>query len=119
MISYACAVKTEKEVIEETLSTTGWTRKLTMPGDIAMRLGSNVLYVRGAALESSDEKTTEFIRQIAKSFYKMGVEIPDMTSIGCGYNRNEEKIREDLEFSGGNKLQYDANRLNEELDNIF
>ena len=119
LISYACAVKTEKEVIEETLSTTGWTRKLTMPGDIAMRLGSNVLYVRGAALESSDEKTTEFIRQIAKSFYKMGVEIPDMTSIGCGYNRNEEKIREDLEFSGVNKLQYDANRLNEELDNIF
>lgn len=115
LINYAAAVKTENSIVEETLDIKKWNRKLTMPGDIALRLGSRTLYVRGAALEKSDDDTIKFITQVAKSFYKMGVEMPDMSTIGFGYNRNEHRIREELEVSTGNRVQYDANTLSSEL----
>lgn len=120
LIDLAAAVKTEQSVVEETIDTKKWTRKLTMPGDIGIRMGSEIMYVRGPVFETSDEKTIEFITQIAKSFYKMGVDIPDMTSMGCGYNRNESKIKSELELTGDNssRVQYDANTLSADLDNL-
>ena len=50
----------------------------------------------------------------------MGVDIPDMTSMGCGYNRNESKIKSELELTGDNssRVQYDANTLSADLDNL-
>lgn len=119
LISYAAAVKCDNDIVKETLDEKKWTRRLTMPGDIALKLADKTLYVRGAALELSDEDNTRLIKDVAKSFYKMGVEIPDMSSIGMGYNRDEDAIREALQIdSGTGKIQYDATRMMEELDSI-
>lgn len=119
LISYAAAVKCDNDIVKETLDEKKWTRRLTMPGDIALKVADKTLYVRGAALELSDEDNTILIKDIAKSFYKMGVEIPDMSSIGLGYNRDEEAIREELQIdSGTGRIQYDATRMIEELDSI-
>ena len=111
--------KCDNDIVKETLDEKKWTRRLTMPGDIALKVADKTLYVRGAALELSDEDNTILIKDIAKSFYKMGVEIPDMSSIGLGYNRDEEAIREELQIdSGTGRIQYDATRMIEELDSI-
>ena len=120
MIDLAAAVKTEQSIVEETIDTKKWTTKLTMPGDIALRMGSDIMYVRGPVLETSDESTISFIRQIAKSFYKMGIDIPDMTSLGIAYNRNETKIKDELQLDGDNSLrvQYDANTIINDLNNL-
>lgn len=119
LISYAAAVKCDNDIVKETLDEKKWTRRLTMPGDIALKVADKTLYVRGAALELSDEDNTVLIKDIAKSFYKMGVEIPDMSTIGIGYNRDEDAIREALQIdSGTGKIQYDATRMMEELDSI-
>ena len=120
LIDLAAAVKTEQSIVEETIDTKKWTTKLTMPGDIALRMGSDIMYVRGPVLETSDESTISFIRQIAKSFYKMGIDIPDMTSLGMAYNRNEAKIKDELQLDGDNSLrvQYDANTIINDLNNL-
>lgn len=120
LIDLAAAVKTEQSIVEETIDTKKWTTKLTMPGDIALRMGSDIMYVRGPVLETSDEDTIKFVKQIAKSFYKMGVDLPDMSSLGIAYNRNESKIRDELQLDGdsSSRIQYDANALNNELDNL-
>lgn len=119
LISYAAAVKCDNDIVKETLDEKKWTRRLTMPGDIALKLSDKTLYVRGAALELSDEDNTILIKDIAKAFYKMGVEIPDMSSIGAGYNRDEDAIREELQIdSGTGKIQYDATKMMEELDSL-
>lgn len=120
LIDLAAAVKTEQSIVEETIDTKKWTTKLTMPGDIALRMGSDIMYVRGPVLETSDEDTIKFVKQIAKSFYKMGVDLPDMSSLGIAYNRNEAKIRDELQLDGdsSSRIQYDANALNNELDNL-
>ena len=119
LISYAAAVKCDNDIVKETLDEKKWTRRLTMPGDIALKVADKTLYVRGAALELSDEDNTILIKDIAKSFYKMGVEIPDMSTIGIGYNRDEDAIREELQIdSGTGRIQYDATRMMEELDSI-
>ena len=120
MIDLAAAVKTEQSIVEETIDVKKWTTKLTMPGDIALRMGSDIMYVRGPVLETSDEDTIQFVRQIAKSFYKMGIDMPDMSSLGIAYNRNEDKIRDELQLDGdsSSRLQYDANTLNNDLNNL-
>ena len=50
----------------------------------------------------------------------MGVDLPDMSSLGIAYNRNESKIRDELQLDGdrSSRIQYDANALNNELDNL-
>lgn len=120
LIDLAAAVKTEQSIVEETIDVKKWTTKLTMPGDIALRMGSDIMYVRGPVLETSDEDTIQFVRQIAKSFYKMGIDMPDMSSLGIAYNRNEDKIRDELQLDGdsSSRLQYDANTLNNDLNNL-
>jgi hypothetical protein len=58
------------------------------------------------------------IENIAKTFYKMGVEIPDMSSIGCGYNRDEDAIKDALCIGSTNsrKVQYNAHNIFDNLD---
>ena len=64
-------------------------------------------FVKGIALTTSDSDNMELITNIARAFYKMGVEIPDMHSLGAGYNRHEDRIREELEVGNTSyRVQY-------------
>lgn len=120
-MAFTAAVRAEEEVVKETLDVKKWDRPLTQPGDIALKLSGVGLakFVRGATVAYSNDKDISdslnfvFIENVAKTFYKMGVYIPDMSTIGCGYNRNDNKIKEMLELGGnGKKVQFDLDELN-------
>lgn len=109
LIDYVAAVRADAEVVKETLDIKKWDRHLINQGDTAIRLQGygRGMFVKGAALTTSDSDNMEFITNIARSFYKMGVEIPDMRSLGSGYNRDEDSIREELELGSTTyRVQY-------------
>lgn len=112
MLQFTCAIRADIDEINETLGIKGWKRPLTNPGDIAIKTSSNpeATFVRGAAITTSDEENAELIETIAKAFYKMGVDLPDMSSLELAANRDENKIREELGQSS--RVQYNA-------DNVF
>ena len=87
------------------------------PGDTALKTSQlpDALQVRSAVVDTSDAKNSEFIRMVAKAFYKMGVDVPDMSEMRIACNRNYEAIREDLT---GEKLteQFNANNWDSDLD---
>ena len=44
----------------------------------------------------------------------MGVEIPDMSTIGCGYNRDEAEIMDELKgMRESKKVQYDLDDVSD------
>ena len=88
----------DKEVVCETLDIKRWNYPLVNKGDAALRIqGINKEFSqRAAALTTSNSRNREVIRDLATSFYRMGVYIPDMRTIGLGYNRNEDYIKEEL-----------------------
>lgn len=99
MLQYTASVKGDVEDVKDTLGINKWTRSLTKPGDIAIKTSTmqNAMYVRGAALTTSDEENTELIRNVAKAFYKMGVDLPDNSAMRVAAVRNEKLIREELQ----------------------
>ena len=119
MLQFTAAVRANKEDVEDTLGIQKWDRALVKPGDIAIKTSSlqNAIYIKGAALTTSDEENTQFIEAAAKVFYKMGVDIPDMSAMRVACNRNENTIKEQLGASG-NRVQFDADSLREQLNNI-
>ena len=120
LFSYSAAVKSDTSIVKETLDIQKWDRNLANPGDIALRLADKSLFVRGMGIATSDTENAILIKNIAKAFYKMGVEIPDMTTIGYGYNRDESKIKEELEIDSGTHItvQYDATKIKDELNDL-
>ena len=119
MLQFTAAVRADKETVEDTLGIQKWDRALTKPGDIAIKTSSmqGGIYIKGAALTTTDEENTKFMESAAKVFYKMGVDIPDMKAMRVAYNRNENHIKEELGASG-NRVQFNADSLREQLDNI-
>ena len=109
MIQYTCAVRADKSDVEDTLGINKWDRALTKPGDIALKSSTmkNAKYVRGAALTTDDGDNTIFMETAAKAFYKMGVEIPDMSNMRVAFNRDEEFVKREL-MGDSNIIQYDA-----------
>lgn len=118
LIHYAASVMGNPDEVEETIGTK-WTKPLVKPGDIAYKASTrqNAIYVRGAVLTDDNGKNVEFITMAAQAFYKMGVDMPDMSSMRVACNRDEKKIREKL-TSGGNRFQYTANNVFDDLDTI-
>lgn len=111
LLSFTAAVRADNETVLETLGIKKWTRSLKDPGDTALKLSdsSKAYFLKGVALGLDDLDNTDFIKNMAKTFYKMGVDIPDMSSIGCGYNRNEEEIRAKLgEGENLARIQYNV-----------
>lgn len=97
-ISFAAAVKANEEVVKETLGIKKVGCKLVNPGDTAVMMtgDSSELYVKGNAICVDDDKNKELIKNMARAFYKMGFDQPDMTKLKSGFNRNEKKIKEQL-----------------------
>lgn len=106
---FRAAVKADNEVIRETLDVTKWNRALTTPGDIALRTSvlKEPIYVKATGVALSDSGNSQLIANVARAFYKMGVEDVDMTTIGCGYNRDIDHIREELKITLRGKIQFD------------
>lgn len=117
MLSYTASVKGDIDDVKDTLGIKQWTRSLTKPGDIAIKTSVNrdAMYVRGAALTPSDEDNTELIKNAAKAFYKMGVDMPDTSSMKIACNRDAEMIREELSGEG-ERIQFDATNVFNDLD---
>lgn len=117
MIQFAASVRCNIPDVEDTLDIKGWKRALTNPGDIAVKSSTmkNAAYVRGAALTPEDGTNTIFIEKAATAFYKMGVDIPDMSNMRIACNRDEDYIRHELSTPGANMVQYD---IRKELDDI-
>ena len=116
MLQFTACVKSDTDEITDTLSIKSWKRPLTNPGDIAYKSSSNpnAQFVRGAAVTTGDDTNAELIETIAKAFYKMGVDLPDMSSMEVAVNRDEDKIRSLL--GGQNRIQYDANTIFKDED---
>ena len=119
MIQFAAAVRANVDDVKDTLSIQKWTRALTNQGDVAIKSSSmkNAMFVRGAALTTSDESNSTFIETAAKAFYKMGVDLPDMSTMRFAVNRDEDAVREQL-IGNRNRIQYDAAATIAEADAI-
>ena len=117
-MSFTAAVRATNEVVNETLDIPKWTRPLLNPGDMALRLQGfgKEMFVRSPAVTKTDDENTELIENVAKAFYKMGVSIPDMSTIGCGYNRDIDRIKEELGASDSKKVQFDLDAEAESVD---
>lgn len=106
---FRAAVRASDEVVKETLDITKFDRALINPGDIALRTSNlpKPIFVKGTGITLSDEDNIQLIANIARAFYKMSVELPDMETLGCGYNRDTEKVKEELKITLGKKEQFD------------
>jgi hypothetical protein len=120
MLQFTAAVRADIDDVIDTLGVKKWDRALTKPGDIAIKTSSTTkaTYVKGAALTPSDEENTQFMETAAAAFYKMGVDIPDMSAMRIACNRNEEYVQSELGATGTNRIQYDASTIINDLDNI-
>ena len=111
MIQFTACVKSDIDEVNDTLGIKGWKRPLINPGDIALKTSAtpDPMYVRGAALTKSDADNATLIETFAKAFYKMGVDLPDMSTLQIAANRDESLIREKLEAD--NRVQYNAEHI--------
>ena len=116
MISYSAAVRSNNEDVKDTLDIKKWDRPLVNQGDIAVKASDkqNAIYVRGASVTTSDEENTQLMESVAKAFYKMGVELPDMSTLKIACNRDEDKVREEL-LGGNERIQYNADNILNDL----
>ena len=112
-IGFTAAVRADTEVVQETLDIKKWTTPLLNPGDTALKMQGfgKEMFIHSLAVTTTDTDNTDHIMSIARSFYKMGVEIPDMRNIGIGYNRDIEHIRNELGEIGSGKVQFNINDI--------
>ena len=119
MLQFTAAVRADVEDVKDTLGIQKWDRALTKPGDIAIKssMTKTAKYVRGAALTTSDNENAKFIESAAKAFYKMGVDIPDMSLMSIACNRDDNYIAAKLGGSG-KRVQFDANTILDDIENM-
>ena len=117
MLQFTAAVRSNPDDVCDTLDIKKWGRSLVSPGDIAVKTSTreNAMYVRGASITSSDEDNADLIINVARAFYKMGVDMPDMSTLQTAYNRDEKYIKEELAV-GNNRVQYNASNILKDLD---
>ena len=111
MIAFSAAVRANTTDVMDTLDIKKWKRALTNPGDVAVKTNDrdSGVYVRGATITTSDEDNAELIENAARAYYKMGVDIPDMTTMQTAFNRDEDYIRKEL--TGEGRVQYNATNV--------
>ena len=94
-----------KEVFEKS-ELSNFTKKLVQAGDMGAKIdGSDVKYIRSLGLTTSDKENNDRFIEIAKAFYRMKATVPDMSSIGIGYTRDNQKIHDEL-FSEDDDKSY-------------
>ena len=100
----ACIMATA-ETIKETLDISKPPVELPNIGDtLAMMKGERLpIYYKGNGVGTTDGENAEIIKNMARAFYKMGVEIPDMSNLGYYNNRDEKDIIEQLQLSKDNQ----------------
>ena len=120
LISFAAVVKGTNEVVCETLDISKFNRALTQPGDIAVKTSSmqDAEYVRGPAITSEDTGNQEFFRFVASSFYKMGVDVVDMSYMRVAVNRDENAVRQELQLNNSARVQYNASNILDDIENM-
>ena len=118
-IHFAAAVKAQNDAVIEALGIRSWKRALTKSGDLAYKVNSRseALYVRGAVLTASDASNRDFIRLAAQVFYKMGVELPDMSAMKFSCNRDEAAVRKEL-LGDVRRIQYSKDNVFDGLDDM-
>lgn len=118
MLQFTCSVKGDPEDVKDTLGIKEWKKPLVSPGDIAVKTSNSgaAKFVRGAALTPSDDTNAELIQNMAKAFYKMGVEIPDLRYLKRSYTRDDDYIRSVLYNNGDSIIQY-ADSIEDTNDN--
>ena len=109
MIDYAVSVMGKPEEVDETLGTKNFPIKLINAGEMGVKTSSmeEAIFSRSVAVTTSDIENTKFIKMVASGFYKMGVEIPENVCLEVAYNRDEEKVHDEL-MGGTNVVQYDV-----------
>lgn len=116
MIMFSAAVRADNEIVKETLDEKKWERPLTKPGDTALKLSDTGVskYIRGAAVTLEDEDNSALINDLARAWYKMGVDIPDMTHLKNCYNRDENEIADELGINASDvtRVQYSGTSNN-------
>lgn len=95
MLQFTACVRADAEEVQDVTGDKSWKRALVQQGDTAARGGKlkSATYVRGVALTASDEENTRFIETAAKSLYKMGVEVPDMSTMRIACNKTDAKAK--------------------------
>lgn len=106
LLKLKAAVMAEEDEIDETLGE-AIDRRLTAPGDIALRVVSmeSARFVRGPAVADDDMKTAETLRRIAKGFYSLGVEVPKWNHLRKCYVDNSEDVQKEL-FGNTTRIRY-------------
>ena len=125
LVQYASIVRGSAEDTKDSLSLDKgikWTKQLTNVGDTAVKLidEAEPFYVRATPVATSDTELNTLINNIAKAFYKMGVDIPDMSHLSVCCNRNESEIVEYLGLNNSyvRKAQYSDNVSSNPIDKM-
>ena len=98
-MSFICAVNALDDVVKDTLGVKKFPRALYNIGDSAIRAvgDSSPFYAKGIGVTSSDTENRELITYMAKSYYKMGVKCATTKYLGYAANRDENKIKRELD----------------------
>lgn len=115
-VSYKAAVMADSDSIKEELGVSGWDRPLVLPGDMAITTSrwKSPKYLKGTGVALKDKDTRTLIKEMAKAWYKIGVELPDVSMVGVGVNRNETYVQQELKLSDkSNRIQYDTLNLDD------
>lgn len=115
-LSYKATVMGDADAIKEEIGESKWKRPLTLPGDMAIKASrwKSAMYLKGTGLALTDKDTRKLLKELAKAWYKLGVDMPDMSLVGYGNNRDEKQIRDTLQLDETSKrIQYDTLNLDD------
>lgn len=116
-MGFIAAIRAKNEVVCETLGVTKWKIPLASPGDMALyRKGADkdIEFARSPVFTPTDKENRDLIKAIATAYYKMGFDMPDMSTVGSGFNRNEEKVMESLSIKNKDqRFHVNLNKLDD------
>lgn len=105
--------------IKDTLDVPKWERTLFNKGDGAVKTTDmpEPKYIRGAAPARNDESVAKEFETLARSFYKMGVEVYDFSDLKLTYNIDRENTRKYL-LGETDMIQFNTSRTQKSEDSV-